>query len=157
MDIPILSLLVIIPLVGALVTLLMGGARAPKAKFVAAAFSAITLVIAVYLLTLKSGDLADLTESYTWIKVSGVVKLNIIFQIDGLSILMVFLTALLVFLVVLFSWNEGTNANYFHGLLLAMEVGLMGVYMAADYFLFYVMWEVTLIPCHRRRSSFASR
>ena len=146
MDIPILSLLVLIPLVGALITLLMGGARAPKAKFVAAVFSAITLVIAVYLLTLKSGDLADLTESYTWIKVSGVVKLNIIFQIDGLSILMVFLTALLVFLVVLFSWNESTNANYFHGLLLAMEVGLMGVYMAADYFLFYVMWEVTLIP-----------
>ena len=146
MDIPILSLLVLIPLVGALITLLMGGARAPKAKFVAAVFSAITLVIAVYLLTLKSGDLADLTESYTWIKVSGVVKLNIIFQIDGLSILMVFLTALLVFLVVLFSWNEETNANYYHSLLLAMEVGLMGVYMAADYFLFYIMWEVTLIP-----------
>ena len=146
MDFPILSIMVLVPLVGALVTLFMGGSRASKAKFVAAAFSAVSLVLAVYLLTIKPESLADLTENYVWFKVSGVVKMNIIFQIDGLSILMVFLTALLVFLVVLFSWNEETNANYYHSLLLAMEVGLMGVYMAADYFLFYIMWEVTLIP-----------
>ena len=145
MDFPILSLMVIIPLVGALLTLFMGGSRAPKAKFVAAVFSAVSLVLAVYLLTIESCKLGDLTETYTWFKAAG-IQMNIIFQIDGLSILMVFLTALLVFLVVLFSWNEENNANYYHSLLLAMEVGLMGVYMAADYFLFYIMWEVTLIP-----------
>lgn len=145
MDIPILSLLVLVPLVGALATLFMGGKNAPKAKFVAAAFSAVTLLMAVYLLTIESADLADLGESYVWFKAAG-LKMNIIFEIDGLSILMVFLTALLVFLVVLFSWHEGDRPNYYHALLLAMEVGLMGVYMAADYFLFYIMWEVTLIP-----------
>ena len=145
MDFPILSLMVIIPLIGALATLFMGGSRAPKAKYVAAIFSLVSLVMAVYLLTIKSCDLADLTENYVWFKAAG-IQMNIIFQIDGLSILMVFLTALLVFLVVLFSWHEETNANYYHALLLAMEVGLMGVYMAADYFLFYIMWEVTLIP-----------
>ena len=112
MDFPILSIMVLVPLVGALVTLFMGGSRASKAKFVAAAFSAVSLVLAVYLLTIKPESLADLTENYVWFKVSGVVKMNIIFQIDGLSILMVFLTALLVFLVVLVSWNEETNANY---------------------------------------------
>ena len=64
MDFPILSILVIVPLVGALLTLFMGGARAPKAKFIAAAFSAVTLVLAVYLLTIKPEDLADLTENY---------------------------------------------------------------------------------------------
>lgn len=145
MDIPILSLLVLIPLVGALVTLFMGGRNAPKAKFAAALFSAVTLVLAVYLLAIPSADLADLAESYVWFKAAG-LQMNIIFQIDGLSILMVFLTALLVFLVVVFSWHESDRPNYYHALLLAMEVGLMGVYMAADYFLFYIMWEVTLIP-----------
>ena len=145
MDFPILSIMVLVPLAGALLTLLMGGNRASKAKFVAAVFSAASLVLSVYLLTLKAADLGDLTETYVWFKAAG-IQMNIVFQIDGLSILMVFLTALLVFLVVLFSWNESTNANYYHGLLLAMEVGLMGVYMAADYFLFYIMWEVTLIP-----------
>ena len=144
-DVPILSMMVLIPLAGALLTLLMGGRMAGKAKFVAALFSAVTLGLAVFLLTVDSADLADLTENYVWFKAAG-LQMNIIFQIDGLSILMVFLTALLVFLVVLFSWKEETNANYYHALLLAMEVGLMGVYLAADYFLFYIMWEVTLIP-----------
>ena len=145
MDIPILSIMVLVPLVGALATLFMGGSRSSMAKIVAAVFSLVTLVLAVYLLTIDSCKLADLTENYVWFKAAG-IQMNIIFQIDGLSILMVFLTALLVFLVVLFSWHEETNANYYHALLLAMEVGLMGVYMAADYFLFYIMWEVTLIP-----------
>ncbi len=144
-DVPFLSLMVLIPLAGALVTLLMGGKMAGKAKFVAALFSAVSLGLAVFLLTIDSADLGDLTENYVWFKAAK-LQMNIVFQIDGLSILMVFLTALLVFLVVLFSWHEETNANYYHALLLAMEVGLMGVYMAADYFLFYIMWEVTLIP-----------
>ena len=144
-DVPFLSLMVLIPLAGALVTLLMGGKMAGKAKFVAALFSAVSLGLAVFLLTVDSADLGDLTENYVWFKAAK-LQMNIVFQIDGLSILMVFLTALLVFLVVLFSWHEETNANYYHALLLAMEVGLMGVYLAADYFLFYIMWEVTLIP-----------
>jgi len=144
-DVPFLSLMVLIPLAGAIITLLMGGKMAGKAKFVAALFSAVTLGLAVFLLTVDSADLGDLTENYVWFKAAK-LQMNIVFQIDGLSILMVFLTALLVFLVVLFSWHEETNANYYHALLLAMEVGLMGVYLAADYFLFYIMWEVTLIP-----------
>jgi NADH-quinone oxidoreductase subunit M len=144
-DVPFLSLMVLIPLAGAIITLLMGGKMAGKAKFVAALFSAVSLGLAVFLLTIDSADLGDLTENYVWFKAAK-LQMNIVFQIDGLSILMVFLTALLVFLVVLFSWHEETNANYYHALLLAMEVGLMGVYLAADYFLFYIMWEVTLIP-----------
>lgn len=144
-DVPFLSLMVLIPLAGALLTLLMGGNRASKAKFVAALFSLVSLGMAVYLLLIDSAKLGDLTENYVWFKAAG-IQMNIVFQIDGLSILMVFLTALLVFLVVLFSWHEENNANYYHALLLAMEVGLMGVYLAADYFLFYIMWEVTLIP-----------
>ena len=145
MDVPILSLLVLLPLIGAVLTLFMGGARTKYAKVVAAVFTAAALVLSLYVMFMPSGDLANLTENYTWIESAG-IKMSIIFGIDGLSILMVFLTALLMFLVVVFSWNEEDRPNYFHALLLAMEVGLMGVYMAQDYFLFYIMWEVTLIP-----------
>ena len=148
MDFPILSLLVIIPLIGALVTLFMGGQRADKAKIVAAAFSAVLLVITLVLLVVgiqNDFDFSKFTENYVWFAAAG-LQMNIIFMVDGLSILMVFLTALLVFLVVIFSWHESDRPNYYHALLLAMEVGLMGVYMAQDFFLFYIMWEVTLIP-----------
>ncbi|MGN1044588.1 MAG: NuoM family protein [Candidatus Methanomethylophilaceae archaeon] len=150
MDIPILSLLVIIPLIGALATLFMGGQRAEKAKYVAVAFSAIVLALALYVTFVGYNNMADLEnlkESYVWFQAAG-LQMNIIFAIDGLSILMVLLTAILVFLVVIFSWHEEDKPNYYHALLLAMEVGLMGVYMAQDFFLFYIMWEVTLIPMY---------
>ena len=150
MDFPILTLLIVIPLIGAILTLVMGGARQKYAKFVAGAFSAADLLLAVYLMTLN-GDFGSAAESYRWIS-TGFITISFSLAVDGLSILMVFLTSLLVLLVVIFSSEEeeveGDRPNYFHTLLLAMEVGLMGVYTASDYFLFYVMWEVTLIPMY---------
>lgn len=145
MDIPFLSLLILIPLIGAIATLVMGGERQKYAKYVAGVFSAITLLISLYIMF--AADMGELSESYTWIETSS-VKISFALAIDGLSILMVFLTALLTLLVVVFSAEEKDRPNYFHTLVMAMEVGLMGVYLAADYFLFYVMWEITLVPMY---------
>ena len=145
MEISLLTLLIVLPLIGAIVTLFMGGERQKYAKYVAAAFSAITLVIA--LLVMFNDDMAGLATSFTWIEISS-ITISFSLMVDGLSILMVFLTALLSLLVVIFSAEEEDRPNYFHTLVLAMEVGLMGVYLAADYFLFYVMWELTLIPMY---------
>ena len=145
MEISLLTLLIVLPLIGAIVTLFMGGERQKYAKYVAAAFSAITLVIA--LLVMFNDDMASLATSFTWIETSS-ITISFSLMVDGLSILMVFLTALLSLLVVIFSAEEEDRPNYFHTLVLAMEVGLMGVYLAADYFLFYVMWELTLIPMY---------
>ena len=145
MEISLLTLLIVLPLIGAIVTLFMGGERQKYAKYVAAAFSAITLVIA--LLVMFNDDMAGLATSFTWIETSS-ITISFSLMVDGLSILMVFLTALLSLLVVIFSAEEEDRPNYVHTLVLAMEVGLMGVYLAADYFLFYVMWELTLIPMY---------
>ena len=145
MDIPILSLLILIPLIGAIATLFMGGERQKYAKYVAGVFSAITLILSLYIMF--ATDMGELSESYAWIDTSYIV-INFALEVDGLSILMVFLTALLTLLVVVFSAEEKDRPNYFHTLVMAMEVGLMGVYLAADYFLFYVMWEITLIPMY---------
>ncbi len=145
MEIPLLSLLILMPLIGAVATLFMGGERQKYAKYVAGAFSAITLVITLYVMF--ATEMGDLSESYKWISTSS-VTISFALAVDGLSILMVFLTALLTLLVVVFSSEEKDRPNYFHTLVMAMEVGLMGVYLAADYFLFYVMWEITLVPMY---------
>ena len=142
MDIPILSLLILIPLIGAIATLFMGGERQKYAKYVAGVFSAITLILSLYIMF--ATDMGELSESYAWIDTSYIV-INFALEVDGLSILMVFLTALLTLLVVVFSAEEKDRPNYFHTLVMAMEVGLMGVYLAADYFLFYVMWEIKFL------------
>ena len=124
MDIPILSLLILIPLIGAIATLFMGGERQKYAKYVAGVFSAITLILSLYIMF--ATDMGELSESYAWIDTSYIV-INFALEVDGLSILMVFLTALLTLLVVVFSAEEKDRA---------------------DYFLFYVMWEITLIPMY---------
>ncbi len=140
-----LSILVLLPLVGAILSLAMGGEKQKYAKWVAIVFSGITLILSLFVLFAE--DFSALNESYNWIETAG-MKMSIILTVDGLSVLMVFLTALLVFIVNIFSAYEKDRANYFFALLMAMEVGLMGVYMAGDYFLFYIMWEVTLIPMY---------
>lgn len=92
-----LIFLLAIPLIGAVLTLLMGNERAKYAKFVALAFSAATLVIAVALLFMQD-DYATMGMNEVWIK-TDFFQFNFKLAIDGLSILMVFLTALLVFVV----------------------------------------------------------
>ena len=145
LEIPILSLLLLVPLVGAVLTLFLGGKKGKLAPCIALVATLATLAIAIYTLLIDAADYSKLDESFVWIKTAN-LQMNYALHIDGLSILMVFLTALLVFVVVIFSFGEKDRPNYFHTLLLAMEVGLMGVYLSADYFLFYIMWEVTLIP-----------
>jgi NADH-quinone oxidoreductase subunit M len=140
-----LTLLLVVPLVGAIATLAMGGEKQKYAKYVAGVFSAITMILSSILLF--TPDLSVYNESYTWIETAG-VKMSYILTVDGLSILMVFLTGVLVFLSTVFSARESDRPHYFFALMLAMEVGLMGVYLAGDYFLFYIMWEVTLIPMY---------
>ena len=143
----ILPLLIVIPLIGAVATLFMGGEKQKYAKWVAGVFSGTTLIVTLYMMYAGFEDWTVFTVGYDWIDTSS-VHIGFDLMVDGLSVLMIFLTALLTLLVVVFSSAESDRANYFHTLLMAMEVGLMGVYLAADYFLFYVMWEVTLIPMY---------
>ena len=143
----ILPLIILMPLFGAIVTLGMTGSRAGKAKVVALAFTLIDLVLALYIMLVGHYENGDYTFTASWIDTIG-LKMNLIFAVDGLSILMVFLTAFLMVIALAFSYREKDRPNKFFALLLIIEFGLMGVYLAADYFLFYIMWEVTLIPMY---------
>ncbi|OPY29831.1 MAG: F(420)H(2) dehydrogenase subunit M [Methanomassiliicoccales archaeon PtaU1.Bin030] len=146
-NVPILSLLLIVPFIGAMVTLLLG--TSPKAsKYLALAFSGITLALSVLLLfnfSLSSTEAFQFRENYVWIQQLG-ISYNL--AVDGISLPMVFLSALLVFLSILFSWDVEERTRTYMGLMLILEVGVLGVFMALDYFLFYVFWEVVLIPMY---------
>ncbi|MCQ2084779.1 MAG: dehydrogenase, partial [archaeon] len=146
MDSLVLPALILVPLIGAIVTLFMGGNRQKYANLVALVFTVITLAISVVLM-INGNNLEQFNFESAWIDAAG-LKMSFIFTVDGLSILMVFRTAMLEVLVIAFSYKESDRPHYFYSLLLAIEVGLMGVYLAADYFLFYIMWEVSLIPMY---------
>lgn len=78
-----------------------------------------------------------------WIK-----QFNIFYRlgVDGISLPMIILTALLFFLCILSSWTVEKNVKSYFALLLMLESTVFGVFMALDFFLFYVYWEVMLLP-----------
>lgn len=67
---------------------------------------------------------------------------------DGLSLPLVWLTALLGILCLAYSWNIEKATKAYFGLFLILETGLMGVFLSLDFFLFYVFWEVVLLPMY---------
>ena len=66
--------------------------------------------------------------------------------LDGLSLPLFLLTTLLVFLVVIFSWHQEERAPLYFALLMILETGVLGVFSSLDFFLFYIFWEIVLIP-----------
>src|SRR6266516_6943413 len=71
------------------------------------------------------------------------------FGIDGISLLLVLLTTLLGFIAILSSWNAVTErVKEYYAFLLLLQTGMLGVFMALDFLLFYVFWEVMLVPMY---------
>jgi len=151
---PILSNIVVLPLFGALATyIISSGSRGRLAKEAALFFSLVVLALTVYLTWLFYLDITSVApaggylfkEDYEWVPSA---KFRIIFGVDGLSLPMVFLTALLTPLAIIFSWDNKSRNELFFPLLLILETGLMGVFLGLDFFMFYVFWEVVLIPMY---------
>ena len=84
-------------------------------------------------------------EQYEWISFLGI---SLHLAVDGVSITMVFLSALLVFLAILFSWDVKERLNQYLALMLILDAGILGVFTSLDYFVFYIFWEVVLIPMY---------
>ncbi|HLE95926.1 MAG TPA: NADH-quinone oxidoreductase subunit M [Candidatus Thermoplasmatota archaeon] len=134
-------------LVGGILTMLLGRGRT-SSRWLGLAFSAPPLALA----TLAFADILvsprpgyAFYESLPWIPWLGVeYRLGL----DGISVPMFWLTALLTTLSVVFSWDVELLPNRFHGLLLLTQAAVLGVFSALDLFLFYVFWEFTLVPMY---------
>lgn len=137
--------LILIPLLGALILFI---AKSPMSKNIALTFSLLEFVLSLFaFFSFRSNhDSAMLSWHRVWVE-----NLNINFSVtaDALSLLLILLTTFLVPLIILSSFKtEYENPNYFYGLILLMQMALVGVFAANDGFLFYVMWELALIPIY---------
>jgi NADH-quinone oxidoreductase subunit M len=140
-----LSLLLAIPLLGALLIAAMPGRKTVLIQRLALAASVAALAYAVLLLTrFDAGSAAiQLAESYTWNPRLGA---RFAFGVDAFSLPLLLLTTLLTVVAVLASCrNKGGTRLYFF-LVLVLESAILGVFSARDWSLFYVFWELTLIP-----------
>ncbi|MFZ5775355.1 MAG: NADH-quinone oxidoreductase subunit M [Thermodesulfobacteriota bacterium] len=143
---PILSTLIFLPLVGALILLALPGETAAKNWTML-----VTVVTAVVSLPLywkfdTTTAKYQFAEHHAWI--SG-LNINYTLGIDGISLLLVLMTTLLMPLCVLGSWRYiEKRVKEFMFCLLLMETSMLGVFMALDLVLFYILWEAMLIPMY---------
>ena len=147
MNFNILSVLVFLPIIGLVITMILPKSAAGKAKIVALIFTILTVIISAYIWFAfdKTNPSMQFSEKYNW--VSGV---NIYYHlgVDGISLPIVFLTCILSVLGVLVSWNINTKPKAFFALMLLLETGMLGVFVSLDFILFYIFWELVLLPMY---------
>jgi NADH-quinone oxidoreductase subunit M len=147
---PWLTILGLLPLLGAALVWLLPAGATERARHVALATSLAVLVLTVTLATrfdlAKAGDY-QFSEQHRWIPQLGV---SYAVGVDGIALVMVALSAVLVPVCVLAAWNDytGVAAKNFFGLVLVLETFMIGVFAARDVFLFYVFFEAMLIPVY---------
>ncbi|GAA0987747.1 NADH-quinone oxidoreductase subunit M [Nocardioides aquaticus] len=157
MNLPLLTLLCAVPLVGAVAVAFL---PSRLARPVGLAVSLLTLVVAaVIAIDYSPGGGYQHTESYSWIPSFGVTYS---LGVDGLGLLMVLLTAVLVPIVLVAAWRDTDGADQgspraFFAWALALEGLSLLVFTATDVFLFYVVFEATLIPAYFLVGGFGRR
>ncbi|MHB1450471.1 MAG: complex I subunit 4 family protein [Coriobacteriia bacterium] len=146
MNLPLLTIIVFLPLLGAAAVALLGNARAAAGRAVATAVAVVDLALVAWV-TVRFDVSAGMqfVEKLTWVP-----QANITYHLalDGMSLAMVALSALLTVLAIVASWKTEKNPALWFSMLLLLEVGMNGVFLAMDFVLFYVFWELVLVPMY---------
>ncbi|HEV8197322.1 MAG TPA: NADH-quinone oxidoreductase subunit M [Gemmatimonadales bacterium] len=141
----ILHVLLVLPLLGVIPVLFGPVALARRTALVVTIVEFVLSAGLWWAVNTTPGTL-QLTSSFPWIPAWGI---SYAVGIDGISLTMVLLTTLLMPLCVLGSWNYITQRERgYYAMLLTLLTGVLGVFLATDLFLFYVFWEVMLIPMY---------
>ncbi|WP_448575520.1 complex I subunit 4 family protein [Thermomicrobium sp.] len=145
-NLPLLSLVTYSPLVGAAILFFWGGASPRVARWIALLASSVSFVLSVVMLVAFDPREPSLqfTETFEWLPELGIAyRLGV----DGISAPLVGLTTLLTVIAVLASWDPIRHrVREYYITLLLLATGMLGVFVSLDLFLFYVFWEIVLIP-----------
>jgi NADH-quinone oxidoreductase subunit M len=151
MSFPWLTVIGVIPLVGAGVVAALPATNAALLKKVALGASLVTLAMTIAMATqfAPHGDRFQFNQSTSWIPAFGI---HYSVGIDGIALVLILMTAVLWPVVILASWHEcettKRSVKTYLALLVSMETLLIGVFAATDVFLFYVFFEAMLIPMY---------
>jgi NADH-quinone oxidoreductase subunit M len=138
------------PLLGVLVLFFIPATLKQALRWTALITSILTFGFSIWMLTLFQASNPELQLGFNlpWIQVAG-WNISFAMGVDGLSILLVLLTTFLTPLSILSTWTAVEElVKDFMLFFLLLEVGLAGVFLAQDLFLFYIFWEFTLIPMY---------
>lgn len=143
----ILSWLIWLPIIGMVAIAFIPREKEDVIKITAAATTGLQFLLTLVLWkNFDSGSGAmQFMERAEWIPSFNIAY---ILGVDGLSLPMVILTGLLCFLGIFVSWNINKAVKGYFALFLLLDTGIMGVFLSMDFFLFYIFWEVMLLPMY---------
>lgn len=157
----VLSWITFLPVAGMILVLMLPKERKDLIRWTSLAVAALQVVIAGLIFLKFDRSLAGINteggmqflEKASWIDVASVawfgrLHIEYLLGIDGISVVMVLLTALISFIAVISSWTIDRSVKGYFALLLLLDTGMMGVFVSLDFFLFYVFWEVMLLPMY---------
>ena len=161
MNFPILTLITFLPVIGMVLILFLKKEQALLMKSITLTATGLQVVLAVILLTVfnyTAGGINDpnsfqFVEKWRWIQIDGfpwigTIKIDYFLGADGLSVPMILLTAIVTFIATLSSWSIDKSLKGYFALFLLLDTGMMGVFVALDFFLFFVFWEIMLLPMY---------
>jgi NADH-quinone oxidoreductase subunit M len=143
----ILSILIFLPLVGALIILTIPNEHKNVIRSVAGITSFVTLIVSLFVWTGFERGVSgmQLAENFTWIDF-GFVQFNYDLGVDGLSMPLLVLTTIVTFLGIIASVTIKERVKEYFVWMLILLTGMLGVFVALDMFLFFLFFELTLIP-----------
>jgi len=145
---PILTWIIFLPMLGILPLLLIGKNHKNALRWVALLTATADFILSLFLVSGFKGDTSDFQfiEKLPWIKSVG-IEYHI--GVDGISILLILLTTFISVISIASTWTAITEkVKGFMISFLILETGMLGVFLALDLFLFYVFWEVMLLPMY---------
>ncbi|MFH0942280.1 MAG: NADH-quinone oxidoreductase subunit M [Chloroflexota bacterium] len=143
-----LSAIIFLPFLGAIIIAFVPGLSDGLVKRIAALFSLVSLALAVYLFIVfdrSAGGAIQFEEKISWIP-----AINAFYHVgvDGLSLPLVLLTAFLGFLVIPVSWSVHERCREYFAWLLLLEGSILGVFSSLDLLLFFLFWEIEVVPMY---------
>ncbi len=158
---PLLTLITFLPIAGMIVILFMPEKKSNGIKVITLATTLLQLILAVIIVSgfdYSAGGIFEASsfqfkELVPWIHIEGpgwlgTIKIDYFLGIDGLSAPMVLLTAIISVIAAISSWNIPRSIKGYFALFLLLDTGMMGVFVSLDFFLFYIFWELMLLPMY---------
>jgi NADH-quinone oxidoreductase subunit M len=155
-----LSILIFLPLLAALLILMLPSSLQKQYKYISVGVSVFQLLISAYIYLNFDDTLAGVhlenqfqfVEKLPWINLNlgslGKLQIEYFVGIDGLSLPFLVLTSLVMLIATISSWEIKTNLKGYFSLFLLLNMAIMGVFAALDFFLFYIFYELMLLPLY---------
>ncbi|MDC0357540.1 NADH-quinone oxidoreductase subunit M [Oligoflexia bacterium] len=151
-----LTSIAFLPIVGLILILFIPGQRHDLIRAAAVVITGLVFILTLYLWyifdpsTINASSVMSGYEASTFVEIPWIEPYNIYFRfgVDGLSVLLIVLTGLLSFLATFSAFSIKKQVKAFFALYMVLVTGMLGVFMALDFFLFYVFWELMLLPMY---------